>query len=78
MEDWLYAAGWDGISGSAGTKSTLGLLHDCAKSGSTKEQQLLSQRPENRALVFLAETSDLKQPPADALGGSYKVLQSLS
>lgn len=64
MEDWLYASGWD---------PNPSMTKTCDASGSQLEQQLIKLTPENRALVFLAETSDHKQPDRESLGGSYQV-----
>jgi len=64
MEDWLYAAGWD---------HTNGILRNCSRSGTAGEPDWTLLRPENRALVFLAETSNAKNPPIESLGGSFQV-----
>jgi len=58
MEDWMYAAGWDRNGGN---------VKKCAKYSNTEV-------PDNRALVFLVETSDAKQPQNSDLGGSDNIL----
>jgi hypothetical protein len=63
MEDWLYAAGWD-----------KGPLRKCA--GDTEPASataVSSDAAENRAVVFLVETSDRKRPLESTLGGTMKV-----
>ncbi len=59
MEDWMYAAGWDKGNGN---------VHKCGKNNKNGEV------PDNRALVFLIETSDEKQPRDKDLGGSDHIL----
>ncbi len=57
MEDWLYAAGWD--------KDNLKLCKTTAK------EDILSSN--NRAIVYLVETSDMKRPTDSSLGSSEMV-----
>lgn len=63
MEDWLYAAGWDHAAD----------RHDCSGWAETPRQE-----PDNRALVFLVETSNDKKPPEALLGESEAILNTRS
>lgn len=62
MEDWLYASGWD--------KS-----HDVQCDGlkETKSKKDIKQAENNRAIVFLVETSNEKNPQSNSLGSSENV-----
>lgn len=83
MEDWMYAAGWDrgGIPHGAevregegeGTRQSLrrrlfGVLHNCTMETNSRHP------PNNRALVFLVETSDRKRPADNEWGDSFDLL----
>eukprot|EP00605_Chrysophyceae_sp_TOSAG23-4_P001873 GSChrysophyteH1.ASY1.ANO1.2067.1 assembled CDS len=59
MEDWMYAAGWDNERPNLSRKCTANSDTDI---------------PNNHALVFLIETSDMKQPHNADLGGSTGIL----
>jgi hypothetical protein len=65
MEDWLYAAGWD-----------KGPLRKCAGEPEPAGTAIASDAAENRAVVFLVETSDRKKPLESTLGGTEKVIHS--
>jgi hypothetical protein len=58
MEDWLYAAGWD--------KANLKVCE-----GTTTEEIMSSN---NRAIVYLVETSDMKKPSEASLGYAFNPL----
>jgi hypothetical protein len=69
MEDWMYAAGWDQSS-----------LKKCK--AFTPLQPGVDKEPDvkegNRAIVYLVETSDMKNPNDDSLGGSENPLDKNS
>lgn len=90
MEDWMYAAGWDrgdiphGAEARQGGSGTLrggrtsgpslrhrrlfGVLHNCTVETNSRHP------PNNRALVFLVETSDRKRPADNEWGDSSDIL----
>jgi hypothetical protein len=63
MEDWLYAAGWDKDE-----------LKKC-NSGVTND---ITDGPQNRAIVYLVETSNDKHPTDSSLGGPHDPLVNTS
>lgn len=67
MEDWLYAAGWDRATNKK-----------CKESFAFNVSSYISSENEvnNRALVFLVETSDLKKPRDPSLGGPGDLLDN--
>lgn len=79
MEDWLYAAGWD----KATLKECAGIKTNAmappflrSNSGGSKSRMLADDSEkvaENRALVFLVETSNKKVINDDTLGDSLNV-----
>jgi hypothetical protein len=62
MEDWLYAAGWD-----------KGPLRKCTGDTEADSAAVPADVAENRAVVFLVETSDRKKPLESTLGGTEQV-----
>lgn len=90
MEDWLYAAGWDkgplrecGTAAAAGQRPRARVLaaedtdhneHQAEEKELHAHRALAEKVGENRAVVFLVETSDRKKPQENTLGGSFKVL----
>ena len=65
MEDWLYAAGWD--------KAT---NRKCKETFAFNGTSAGENEVNNRALVFLVETSDLKKPRDPSLGGPDDLLNN--
>ena len=63
MEDWLYAAGWD-----------KGVLKNCNSDVPSE----ITNGIQNRAIVYLVETSDAKHPSDASLGGPYNPLTNKS
>lgn len=62
MEDWLYAGGWDQETNKQ------------CRTNIPKYEKLVSSKPDNRALVFLVETSDHKKPSGESLGYKENVI----
>jgi hypothetical protein len=91
MEDWMYAAGWDEQNVK---RNCLGLQDESAYANQTRTLRHRLRRPTshrtlttanpkkslsgNRALVYLVETSDAKQPAMQSLGHSDDVLNPLN
>lgn len=92
MEDWLYAGGWDKTqmtqcdpvpehkkvkhenkNKNLRNRRMWNPLLEDSSAGQPKARGL---EPLLRAMVFLVETSDLKQPPANTLGRSEGVLST--
>lgn len=63
MEDWLYAAGWD--------KNVL-------KKCNSEIPIEITNGEQNRAIVYLVETSNSKRPSEASLGGPYDPLTNTS
>lgn len=67
MEDWAYAAGWD----SARVRTNCVGLNSYIAGDSSR---LKNSIPNNRAVTFLVETSDLKRPHASQFGHDTSIL----
>lgn len=70
MEDWMYAAGWDKTTRQA---ACIGNQNNQTNRNSNSYSERDSGKAENRALVFLVETSDRKTPSTNTLGSSDQV-----
>ena len=74
MEDWMYAGGWDRGNLPVYRQrlrrrlSSSNVLHNCTSTTNTLYP------PDNRALVFLVETSDRKGPPVIEWGDGFNML----
>lgn len=69
MEDWAYAAGWD----RSGLRNCSGFRSSHEETGDSKPHAS-ALAIENRALVFLVETSNAKRPADNTWGRPQQVV----